>query len=282
MVDRVIAPDPADDVAAVEAEKLVQFRAREIQRAPRAAAILAEGQHRRVLAEHRADRVPLRCHYFDHFRRIVQVSCAAICRRFGGGGRRCDRLPPAARRDSARRRGLRRLERADMVPPHCRGMRSGEFVSDIFREIDDELRRENLLQLWSRYSRYIIAAAVLLALIAGGIFAWRQHLASERLAQANRYTAAAGARPPGQGAGGGQAVRRRGEQWRRLWHPGRAFRRPRCSPRPATARGRSRPMTVSRRRRGRSRIPRPRDLARRSCTSSRTAIRRPRSSGSRL
>jgi hypothetical protein len=63
-------------------------------------------------------------------------------------------------------------------------------VSDIFREIDDELRRENLLRLWSRYSRYIIAGAVLLALIAIGVFAWRQHVASERLAQANHYTAA--------------------------------------------------------------------------------------------
>jgi hypothetical protein len=64
-------------------------------------------------------------------------------------------------------------------------------VSDIFREIDEELRRENLLQLWSRYSRYIIAAAVVLALVAAGIFAWRQHVASELLAQANRYAAAA-------------------------------------------------------------------------------------------
>ena len=63
-------------------------------------------------------------------------------------------------------------------------------MSDIFREIEDELRRDNLLQLWSRYSRYIIAGVVVLALIAAGIFAWRQHLASERLAQANRYTAA--------------------------------------------------------------------------------------------
>jgi hypothetical protein len=63
-------------------------------------------------------------------------------------------------------------------------------VSDIFREIDDELRRENLLRLWSRYSRHIIAAAVVLALLAGGIFAWRQHVASERLAQANRYSTA--------------------------------------------------------------------------------------------
>ena len=63
-------------------------------------------------------------------------------------------------------------------------------MSDIFREIDDELRRENLLKLWSRYGRYIIAAAVLLVLIGAGIFAWREHLASERLAQAKRYTAA--------------------------------------------------------------------------------------------
>ena len=71
-----------------------------------------------------------------------------------------------------------------------RGTPVGDFVSDIFREIDDELRRENLLQLWSRYARYIIAVAVILVLIAAGIFAWRQHLASERLAQANRYSAA--------------------------------------------------------------------------------------------
>jgi hypothetical protein len=63
-------------------------------------------------------------------------------------------------------------------------------VSDIFREIDDELRRDNLLRLWSRYARYIIAAVVLIALIIGGFFAWRQHLASERVAQANRYSAA--------------------------------------------------------------------------------------------
>lgn len=70
------------------------------------------------------------------------------------------------------------------------GTGSGEFVSDIFREIDDELRRENLLRLWSRYSRHIIAGIVLLALIIGGFFAWRQHLVSERAAQANRYSSA--------------------------------------------------------------------------------------------
>ena len=67
---------------------------------------------------------------------------------------------------------------------HSGARRSVKFVSDIFREIDDELRRENLLRLWTRYSRHIIAGAVLVALIAAGIFAWRQHVASERLARA--------------------------------------------------------------------------------------------------
>jgi hypothetical protein len=77
-----------------------------------------------------------------------------------------------------------------MVRPISKARRSVEFVSDIFREIDDELRRENLRRLWSRYSRYIIVGAALLVVIAVGIFAWRQHAASARLAQADRYTAA--------------------------------------------------------------------------------------------
>ena len=44
-------------------------------------------------------------------------------------------------------------------------------MSDIFREIDEELRRDNLLKLWSRYGRYIIAVAVFALLVAGGIVA---------------------------------------------------------------------------------------------------------------
>jgi hypothetical protein len=63
-------------------------------------------------------------------------------------------------------------------------------VSDIFREIDEELRRDNLLKLWSRYGRYVIAIAVLALVIAGGIVAWRDHQASERRAQGARYSSA--------------------------------------------------------------------------------------------
>ncbi len=63
-------------------------------------------------------------------------------------------------------------------------------MSDIFREIDEELRRDNLLKLWSRYGRYVGALAVLVLLVAGSIVAWRDHQLSERRAQSTRYASA--------------------------------------------------------------------------------------------
>jgi hypothetical protein len=65
-------------------------------------------------------------------------------------------------------------------------------VSDIFREIDEELRRDNLLKLWSRYGRHLIAAVVCVLLIAAGVAVWRNHEASLRQAQATRYAGALG------------------------------------------------------------------------------------------
>jgi hypothetical protein len=44
------------------------------------------------------------------------------------------------------------------------------FVSDIFHEVDEEVRRDQLKKLWDRYSIYLIAAAIL---IVAGIGAWR-------------------------------------------------------------------------------------------------------------
>jgi hypothetical protein len=43
-------------------------------------------------------------------------------------------------------------------------------VTDIFNEVDEEVRRERLQKLWDRYQFFIIAAAVLLV---AGIGAWR-------------------------------------------------------------------------------------------------------------
>jgi hypothetical protein len=63
-------------------------------------------------------------------------------------------------------------------------------LSDIFREIDEELRRDNLLKLWSRYGRYVVAAVIGVLLVAAGVVAWRNHQLSERRAEATRYAGA--------------------------------------------------------------------------------------------
>ena len=50
------------------------------------------------------------------------------------------------------------------------GLERDQFVSDIFREVDEEVRREQLKKLWDRYGILVVAAAVLLV---AGIAAWR-------------------------------------------------------------------------------------------------------------
>jgi hypothetical protein len=49
----------------------------------------------------------------------------------------------------------------------------GRFVSDIFREVDEEVRREQLKKLWDRYGNYVVAAAVLLV---AAVAAWRAYV----------------------------------------------------------------------------------------------------------
>jgi hypothetical protein len=50
----------------------------------------------------------------------------------------------------------------------CRDLEN--CVSDIFREVDEEVRRERLAQIWQRHSGLIIAAALLVVIAVGG---WR-------------------------------------------------------------------------------------------------------------
>ena len=64
------------------------------------------------------------------------------------------------------------------------------LLSDIFREIDEELRRDNLVKLLSRYWPYLAGVVVVALAIAGGIAGWRQHQLSLRQAESTRYAAA--------------------------------------------------------------------------------------------
>src|SRR6185312_1594347 len=50
--------------------------------------------------------------------------------------------------------------------------RGERFVSDIFQEVDEEVRREQLKKLWERYGVFLIAACVLLVVAVGG---WRTY-----------------------------------------------------------------------------------------------------------
>jgi hypothetical protein len=50
--------------------------------------------------------------------------------------------------------------------------RGDHFVSDIFREVDEEVRRERLRRVWERYGTLIIALAVLIVAAVGG---WRAY-----------------------------------------------------------------------------------------------------------
>ena len=65
-------------------------------------------------------------------------------------------------------------------------------MSDIFHEVDDEVRREQLKKLWERYGVYLIAACVLLVASVGG---WRVYEWSEakKAAQAGAAFQAAAA-----------------------------------------------------------------------------------------
>ena len=63
-------------------------------------------------------------------------------------------------------------------------------MTDIFREIEEDLRRDNLKKLWSRYGRYLIIVAVVAVLAAGGVVAWRSHELSQMRAQSQDYAAA--------------------------------------------------------------------------------------------
>lgn len=63
-------------------------------------------------------------------------------------------------------------------------------MSDIFREIEDELRRENLRQLWKRYGKYIIVLAVAAVVATAAVMGWRAYQNKQRAARGVEYAAA--------------------------------------------------------------------------------------------
>jgi hypothetical protein len=63
-------------------------------------------------------------------------------------------------------------------------------MSDIFREVDEDLRREQFKRLWERYGSYVIGLAVLIVVAVGGYKGWEWWETSRAAASGDRFLAA--------------------------------------------------------------------------------------------
>lgn len=80
-------------------------------------------------------------------------------------------------------------------------------MEDIFREVDEEVRREQYLRLWKAYGKYVVAAAVLVVALAGGYTGWREYQKRQAFAAAEAYAVALGQEREGKSADAAAAFR---------------------------------------------------------------------------
>lgn len=60
-------------------------------------------------------------------------------------------------------------------------------MTDIFREVDEDLKREQYEKLWRRYGNYVIAVALAVVLVTAGVVWWRDYQTSRQLAQGDSF-----------------------------------------------------------------------------------------------
>ncbi len=63
-------------------------------------------------------------------------------------------------------------------------------MTDIFQEVEEEVRKERYEKLWKQYGNYVIAAAAVLVLAVGGYQAWKAYDLNQRQQLSDRYQAA--------------------------------------------------------------------------------------------
>jgi hypothetical protein len=60
-------------------------------------------------------------------------------------------------------------------------------VTDIFQEVEEDVRREKLEQIWRQYGAYIIGAAAVLVLATAALTAWRAYESREQAGRARAF-----------------------------------------------------------------------------------------------
>jgi len=63
-------------------------------------------------------------------------------------------------------------------------------VTDIFREVEEDVRRERFEQLWKTYGDYVIAAASLIIIAVAGFQLWRYYQQRQQIQASVNYAAA--------------------------------------------------------------------------------------------
>jgi len=65
-------------------------------------------------------------------------------------------------------------------------------VADIFQEVDEEVRRENMQRLWRRYGGYATAVGIVILLAAGGFIGWQKYSEHREAQRAQAFSDAIG------------------------------------------------------------------------------------------
>jgi len=76
----------------------------------------------------------------------------------------------------------------------------------LFREVEEDLRSEQLLRLWKRFGGYVIAAAVTVVVVVAGVEGWTAWQSSVRTKEAERYFTASVATPQAESPAVAQAL----------------------------------------------------------------------------
>ncbi|HEX9767546.1 MAG TPA: tetratricopeptide repeat protein [Kiloniellales bacterium] len=71
-------------------------------------------------------------------------------------------------------------------------------MTDIFREVDEDVRRDRYLVLWRRYRWLVVAGAVAVVALTAAVVGWRNWQQAQRMEQGRRFEAAAALAERGQ------------------------------------------------------------------------------------
>ncbi len=63
-------------------------------------------------------------------------------------------------------------------------------MTEIFREVDEEVRRDQMLRLWRTYGKYVVAVAMAVVLGVAGSVGWKEYRSRQRLAEGTQFSQA--------------------------------------------------------------------------------------------